>query len=228
MLGIGDGLLDTLLERGVKSLFDLYGIDETVLASMPMGAGMVGSSRAAAICRELRTKTHAMPLHQFLGSLGIPFIGRRKATLMIDAANGQLDNLEDWTPENLVDLAPTISIGGTVETIAEWFTNNQELIEGLAAIVQVQSAEKTQEKAKETPVVEGGHVFLLTGKFEVPKKEIHAKILAAGHSFVEDFTSTVTHLVQSDPSSTSSKTKKALARGIPVVGIDELGTLLQS
>lgn len=225
VLGVGGELLESLLEAGVRTPADLYRVEHQALANLPMGHGRVGDSRATSILTELKSKTATLSLAQFIGSLGIPFIGRRKAQLLIEAAGGELDRLEDWNPDNIADLAGRMSIRGIVDAVTEWLAVNQPLIDDLLQYVMVKPVTEEPTPAP-TPAAVGGMVFLLTGKFDVVKKEIHAQIEAAGQSFATDFTPAVTHLVQADPSPTSSKTKKALSRGIPVIGLSELSSLL--
>lgn len=69
-------------------------------------------------------------------------------------------------------------------------------------------------------------VFVLTGAMSRPRAEIAADIEDAGHTVKASITAEVTHLVQSDPFSQSSKSKKAAALGVTIIGEDQLMTLI--
>jgi DNA ligase (NAD+) len=70
--------------------------------------------------------------------------------------------------------------------------------------------------------VVAGKKFVLTGAASRPRKEIAADIEAAGGIVADAINGTVQFLVQSDPSSKSSKTKKAEQLGIKVISEETL------
>ncbi len=229
ILGIGDDLLVQITTAGVvNTVADLYRLDVKTLENLPMGKGRVGTSRATAIVKNIQARRE-LTLIEFLGSLGIPTLGKRKVKLIIDAAikygDNSLTNLQGWLDtDSLEQLAPSISIEGTVDQISKWFKSSGDLLVDVLTQVNIVERVETQEKPKEARP--GQMTVLLTGTFDVPKKEIHAKVEAAGHLVATDWGKGVTHLVQSNPASQSSKSKKASAAGIPVISVETLNDLL--
>ncbi len=229
ILGIGDDILDAMFHSGlVRKRLDLYTVRQSDLAAVRVGNGVLGFKRADAIKREVE-KTHlALSITQFIGSLGVPYLGVRKAAIMHARSEGALTTLEGWTDDTLLTIGEKVQAGGTAPVMHAAIQKNLQEIRSLAYLTL--KAEADLPAAAPAPVAlpagKMAHTFLLTGKFDQKKSHYHDLITAAGHKFEEDFTKIVTHLVQADPSSASSKTKKATKAGIPVIGIDELVSLI--
>lgn len=216
ILGIGDELLRGLTVSGVD-VKGLYALETHQLRDLPLGAGVVGESRADAIVANIQA-TRNLPLRKFIGSLGAPFLGVRAATLLIEQYP-VLSGLEAWFGPVL------LAHGNTGPVIHAWLAERRAEIEELAQVVGVIEA-GLDPVAPDPQSQTDPFTFCLTGKFEVPKKDIHARIEAAGHSWLPELRSGVTHLVQADPESVSNKSKKARASGIRVIGLSELDSLL--
>jgi DNA ligase (NAD+) len=103
ILHIGDELLTILYESyGVKEPADLYRLTEDELAVIPRGAGVVGSN-AKRIMAEIE-KSKECPLGEFVGSLGIKFLGRRQAEIMTDQGVDTLKKFVTISAEELAKL----------------------------------------------------------------------------------------------------------------------------
>jgi len=260
ILGIGDGLLETLttatggwpqsdsgMPPRVADPSDLYTLDETGLAGMPMGAGAVGTARAKAIIAEI-SKTRTLGIDDFIGSLGLPHLGKRKVEIIRSRANGKLDTVDAWLDEvTIIANASQCGIPGTAEEIDAALVAARPLIEKLLKHIAIRAkvlkpiatpisdsmADIAQNGlAAKAPVsrvvnttgtsVVAGQKFVLTGAASRPRKEIAADIEAAGGIVADAINGTVQFLVQSDPSSKSSKTKKAEQLGIKVISEETL------
>lgn len=68
--------------------------------------------------------------------------------------------------------------------------------------------------------------FLFTGKFSTKRKDLEYMVVDAGGNISSSVNKSLDYLVQSDPTSTSSKSKKAEKLGIPIIGEDEFLKLL--
>lgn len=254
ILGIGDELLGTLTyETGlVKTPADLYSLTADALAQQPMGKGKVGTSRAAAVVANIQAK-RMLTIPQLFGSLGIPHLGKRRVEILMDQAAGKLSELDQWQSHNLRDVLPAL-LPAMAPIIIKWFEDNAEFVLNMMQVLTVVEHSRTftfvttskapgdvvlgqdpdEQVAKAiteknlVAAVKQAHPkhFVLTGKFEVQKSVLHAEISAAGHTYGDDIDKNTTHLVQAYPSSESNKSKKAKAKGIAVIGVEELRALL--
>ena len=261
ILGIGDGLLTELTKPGgrVADPSDLYTMETRHWSSTPMGNGFVGDARAAAIVAEIN-KTRTLGIDDFLGSLGLPHLGKRKVELIRSKANGKLDTVAAWLDEvTIIANASRCGIPGVAEEVDAALVAARPLIEKLLKHITIKKkAENGLEAAKAllgdagfgagevaiavakhshqmaaprsvnttgTSVV-AGQKFVLTGAASRPRKEIAADIEAAGGIVADAINGTVQFLVQADPSSKSSKTKKAEQLGIKVISEETLMHML--
>lgn len=216
ILGIGDDLLINLTGNTlVKEPVDLYRLTAAELAAVPMGKGVVGESRATAIIKQIQAKTK-LTLPEFLGSMGIPYLGKRRVEQIIAAAPALAD-LHQWLSSSLSKHLPSV-LPAMAPSIIDWFAENADYVARLLEVVEV-----IEKKADQAPTGSfGGNVYTLTGKFPVQKSVIHKAIEAAGHRFLDDFTKETTHLVVASEDSTSSKAKKAAKAGVPVLTLEQL------
>jgi DNA ligase (NAD+) len=101
ILGIGDVVLESMIERfDLADAADLYTLRARAseLADLVTHAERdlrLGEKRTASILDAIDA-TRALTLSQFLGSLGLEHLGKRRVELMMKSANGLLDRLEDW------------------------------------------------------------------------------------------------------------------------------------
>lgn len=70
----------------------------------------LGEKRTASLLDAI-DGTRALTLSQFLGSLGLDHLGKRRVELMMKSANGLLDRLEDWRSGLLRDPANAVKAG---------------------------------------------------------------------------------------------------------------------
>jgi DNA ligase (NAD+) len=247
ILGIGDELLAEMqCTLDVNTPLDLYTLTEDALSPLVVGTGFFGASRAKAILSEIQAKGKNLTIDEFLGSLGISFLGKRRVQIIREKADGALDTVEAWLDgSTLFKMASRCSIGGTVSTINKELQDNVLLIENLLKHVSIRTAgmpaalgapySKDASDAldgavfsatlMETPSTR--YVFVLTGAMSKPRKDIAADIESAGHVVKDAVAKGVTHLVQSDPSSQSSKTKKATSLGIQIISEMQLQELIK-
>lgn len=242
ILGIGDDLLVSMIDSGLLSnRVSFYNLDLAQLSQVRLGHGVLGEKRAKNIISEVNKTRNSLTIDKFVGSLGVPYLGVRKATIMKGLAKGKLDTIEAWMSNDLVACGAEVQAAGTVWPMHEFIKNHSDEIKELADICLAAAPAKLlgqptnivmfddqsfKEPAAPSEAKVGSLVFLLTGKFENPKAFYHGLIDNSGHKYTEDFTKEVTHLVQADPNSSSNKTKKAVKSGIKVIGVDELVSLI--
>lgn len=224
ILGIGDEMLASIVDFGCDTPAKLYRLSVTELANLRMNDRMVGMSRAKSVVNEIQNK-RSLTLDQFLGSLGLQYLGKRKVQQIRELAGEQLDTIEAWRQAGkLVELKEQCKIPGIATKLERVILAAGATIDDLLTEVKIIAAPiKGEKPAAGTPQ------FVLTGKFDVPKQEIHDRIALAGFLYGDDLRKGVTtHLVQADPASTSSKSKKAKTWGIAVIGLDQLEEILNA
>jgi DNA ligase (NAD+) len=259
--GIGDEVLEALVEkRTTKGLpdfpgdkpgtevthseyqfiydpADLYTMAQDELAELLVNGRKLGWKRAKSIIEEVE-KTEKLTIDQFLGSLGVKGLGKRKVQLIREAwhrVNDKSGYLPEWLDEprgwftdprfgsKIVELAPDLGIPGIAGEIQADLDSKRPLIEKFLKFIDIVSPEYP---GNPTTGPLAGSSFCLTGTLSKPRKEIQAAILAAGGAVKDDVATGVTHLVQADASSQSSKSKKAQKLGVKVISEDELNKMM--
>ena len=191
---VGDSLIEALVDVGmVTDIADLYTLDPTEVENLDMGGRRVGGTGRKAITNLNNKK--ALPLHVFVGSLGIPLIGRSMAKTIVD---GGFDSLSKMLKARIVDIAAIPGVGQSkAESFCKGFLARAGLVAKLLSVgivVQVASG----------PLK--GTVFCLTGFRDGDLTEAIEK---AGGTVKSSVSKALTHLVLKDPSSNSGKAKKA-------------------
>lgn len=218
ILGIGDTILDAMWDNKiVQTPADLYTLTVDSLKDVVLvGGGKIGASRANTIVDNINA-TRKMPLHTFLGSLGIELLGRRRAEKMIADAAGKLDTIEQWLDNSLATMELP-GLGSSIrEAIIDGIEANRSLIADLLAKgVQIESnAPQQADDGTEKPF--SGFAFVLTGT-----RECEDDIVRLGGKLQSGVSKKTSFLVQKDPTSASNKTKKADSLGVKVISLDYL------
>lgn len=232
ILGVGDGLLEALIDRfDLEDAADLYTLHERQddLAQLVINVDRdlrFGQKRATSLLDEIERK-RTLSLAQFLGSLGLDYLGKRRVELMMTAAQGDLSKLGDWQSGRLRDLSFAAKVG--VPGIGTQIQNGIDAMDALIGKllrngVVIRETEVAQQKAdlalKGTVCISGA---LPSGK---KKAEFTAPLERAGFKLVDDVSKDLTYLVLADPNSNSGKCQKARKLNIKVISETELNGLL--
>lgn len=224
---LGDELLMELYENhGVKSPEQIYLITEEYLSKVTRGNGVVGSA-AKQIIAEI-DKSRTATLKQFIGSLAIKMIGRRQVEIMMETCGiSTLDEFLALTVDQLEAL-PGFSKGGSKATaIVEGLQAAKPLIAELLKHVQIVEKQEEAGPSQSSGVGKlSGLSFCLTGAMSRKRIEIEADIKAAGGIAMDDVHKGLTYLVQADPTSQSSKSKKAGKYGVKIISEEQLMELM--
>jgi DNA ligase (NAD+) len=231
ILGIGDVVLESMIDRfDLADAADLY----TLRARADEMADLVthadrdlrlGVKRTASILDAIDA-TRTLTLSQFLGSLGLEHLGKRRVELMIKSSGGLLDRLEDWRsgllrdPQNAVK-AGVPNIGGAIQDGIDAMTTviDKLIAAGVTAAPVARVADGSE--ALETASLK---TICISGKLPSGKKksDYEQPLLAAGYELVEDVTKGLHYLVLADPASTSSKAEKARKLAVEVISEEQL------
>ena len=218
--GLGERTIALLVERGlVKTLSDLYRLDEVTLASLE-GMG----NRSAAKLVQALDASRQQPWPRLLFALGIRNIGSVNAKALA-AAFPSVTLLSQAALHEPDALQATYGIGGEIaEALFEWFSNpaNQFLLQELEAMeFSIEGpAETSNSIGNSSAGLLAGKTFVLTGTLpNLKRNEAQDLIEAAGGRVSGSVSKKTSYLVAG--SDAGSKLSKAEELGVMV--IDEVG-----
>jgi DNA ligase (NAD+) len=223
--GMGDVLVDQLVERGlVKTFADLYKLKPADIASISSEVEQDGKIVTRTVGEKIASKvisnienSRARGLDRLLSGLGIPHVGNRVAYVL--AKNfGSLDALQAASEEELSaanEIGPVIAA-----SVYEFFHDDA----GREAIAQLKKVgvnpvmEKEPEPASGLPLA--GQTVVVTGalkKFE--RKEIEELIVKLGGKAAGSVSKKTSFVVAGE--SAGSKLEKAKELGVEVITEEE-------
>ena len=211
MDGIGEKLIETLLEKGlIENIRDLYSLNHNQISSLER----MGEKSANNVISELN-KTKKLELSKFLHALGLERIGPEVATV-ISQHFSSLQKLLLWVDEGTND--ELTEIDGIGDKVAEIFrngiTSRRSLIEQLSEIIEI------EDEAKAASGIFDGKTFCITGSLSRPRKEIALFIKNLGGKVVGSVSSNLDILIAGEKA--GSKLSKAQSLGIEVWSEDIL------
>jgi DNA ligase (NAD+) len=236
ILGIGDVVLESMLDQlQIEDAADLYTLKSRFneLANMVTHAerGLtLGEKRATNILEAIEAK-RVLTLSQFLGSLGLEHLGKRRVEIMIRSAKGELDTLQDWRSGKLREAriaelagAPNIAIPIQDGIDAMALVIDKMLVNGVEILPpqdDLHASDEVDQSQRQTVCISGK---LPSGK---KKADYQQPLLTAGYELVDEVTKDLTYLVLADATSSSSKAVKARKLGVSVISEEELVDRLQ-
>jgi DNA ligase (NAD+) len=211
---LGDSARQVLSTKGYTNPADLYELSEEFWKDINNGHNILAEINKSRECS----------VSDFFGSLGIRFLGRRKAKKLVEAGYDTFDKFRNVTYEEILQVE---TFGHSVANeIIKGILTRKEMIDRLIA-----AGVDIDEDAVEETVVGSlnGKSFCFTGKIEKTDSEGNRYKRDAMHTLVRDnggivsdkVHSDLNYLVQADPSSESTKTKKAKKMGIFVIDHDD-------
>ena len=228
ILGIGDAVLEAMLDRfELEDAADLYTLRDraTELANLVTNTDKdltLGEKRTASILAAIDA-TRTLTLGQFIGSLGIDHLGKRRVELMIKAADGELDSLDDWKSGRLRDAtlaekAGVPNVASQIQDAIDAMTPviDKFLLVGVVVLPPVSDIPSDDDSPIKTVCISGK---LPSGR---KKSDYEAPLRSAGYSLVDDVIKGLNYLVLAEPDSTSSKAVKARKLGVKVVSEEQL------
>lgn len=238
ILGIGDSVLAAMLERfALEDAAGLYTLRDRAdeLADLVINADRdirLGEKRALSILDAIDA-TRSLTLSQFLGSLGLDHLGKRRVELMIKAAGGALNALDDWQSGRLRDAAFAAqagvpNIGGPI----------QDGIDAMAQVIDRLLAAGVAVLPPQDDILESANgegapplkTICISGKLPSGRKKADyaAPLRAAGYELVDEVINGLTCLVLAEPGSTSGKAEKVRRLGVAVVSEEQLMQLIEA
>jgi DNA ligase (NAD+) len=183
---------------------------------------MIGEKRISKLLEEIENKRE-LTLSEFLSSLGIAGLGKRRVELVQEAMPGEFDLLTDWTENlKLVKYSDKIGLPNIAQNLYAELNKLKPLIEKfLKAGVKIIS---TKHSIKNIKNAHG--LVCITGSLSKGKSYYAEKITDAGFNYTNTFTKNITILVTNDLDSNTTKMQKAKKYGMQVITEKELITLL--
>ncbi len=235
--GIGDELLTALTSsynsHGVKGgmplvedVVDLYRLRHRAeeFGSLLVNGRVLGHQRASTVLAEI-DKTRTMTVEQFVGSLGVSGLGKRKAEMIREAAGSaeQLAHPMAWLSwegrSYLMFNSDKLGIPGIASNLQRDLDAMVDQIKDLCEVISITHSERAA-------AVAGGRLaglsFCLTGTMSRDRKLIAADIIAAGGEVKDKVSAGLSFLVQAKADSKSSKSDSAKKLGVKVIGEAEL------
>ncbi len=212
--GLGEQSLQFLTEEGlITDAASLWDLEQDALARLPGW----GELSAANLIRQV-DGARSRPLHRLVFALGIPHVGERAAGLLAKRF-GTLVRLAEADSDDLeaIDgVGPVIAV-----SVVSWFqeTVNQGLIDRL---IQrgVNPVEAVEPEGGDGPLE--GLTFVITGTLSAPRREVKARLEAAGATVVGSVSGKTSFLLAGEDA--GSKIEKAGMLGVEV--LDEQGLQL--
>jgi DNA ligase (NAD+) len=206
--GAGPSVVSAMCSQGlVVNLADLYYLRMDDLSAV------LGSRKIAEnIINEIMMKSE-IPLWKFMAGLGISSLGRTASK----AITKHYSSIEEIIEADKLGLSKIEGIGvPTAKVIIDGLIDMTSEIQALERVLDIEVP------VRATGGALYGMSFCLTGKMSRDRKLIASDIEAHGGDVKSSVGRGLNFLVQSDPTSKSSKTQKAEKFGTKIIGEDEL------
>ncbi len=221
VLGIGENLIESLVnDLKIKDAADLYLLNDRFddLSDLKLsGKTRLGEKRAQKFLNALDLKKN-LTLSDFLGSLGIFGLGKRRVILIQQALKGKMDYLENWLDDTLVKNSQYSTVPNTAERINKEIIENKEYINKFIK----NGVKIMKNESKEVNSNVNALKICITGELSRGRKEYQQMIESKGHIFCSSVTKDLNYLVAADPYSGSSKLVKAEKNGTKIIGEEDL------
>jgi len=216
---LGEKLLRQLFEKNrVTRIHELYTLTAEELAEFDR----MGELSAAKVIRHIQTKRE---LSLAVFTAGFDLEGVAETTMEKIAAAG-FDTLEKLRSASVADLAAVYGLG---EITASVITDGlKECAAEMDSVLKTKIITIAPPPSEESQPMRGMS-FCFTGELKSMKRgEAEEKIKSLGAQSKSSVVKGLTYLVTNDPSSGSSKNKKANELGIKIINEDEFLALLNS
>ena len=234
ILGIGDAVLEAMIERfELEDAAGLYTLRDRAMEMADLVINIekdlrLGEKRTTSILDAIDA-TRAQTLNQFLGSLGLDYLGKRRVELMIKAADGELDALEDWRSGRLRD--PAVAVKAGVPNIGAQIQDGIDAMSGvITRLLQAGVTVLPRDGGPSTAEVLAGKTLCISGVLPSGRKkhDYAQPLLSIGFVLVEEVSKGLDLLVLADAASTSSKAERARRLEIEVISEEQLIAMLES
>ena len=213
--GLGEKNVELLVDSGlVKSIADLYRLEAPQVARLGRFAKLSAKKLVSSI-----TASKTPPRAKFITALGIRHVGAQTASTLAQAF-GSIEKLQIATEEELQKLPDVGQI--VTESILAWFADedNLKLLDELKTL----GVQPVYKDLSNLPLV--GKSYIISGTLEgMGRESAEDKLRALGATVTSGVTKNTTALIVGEKPG-KSKTEKAAALGIPIIGETEFQALI--
>lgn len=215
VLHVGSAIIEAWIAAGlIEDLADLYLLDPDKAEDVVTGGRHAGGTATKAI-KNLSEKK-ALPLHVFVGALGIPLIGRGMAQKIVDGGFDSLSKMAKIKAYSEVAAIP--SVGDTkAKAFVDGFMDKLGLIGKLIGDAGITIQTSTGPLVGKSMCQTGFRDAAMTDAFE-----------KAGGTVKGNVSKDLTYLVCADKNSSSGKLTKARGYGTILMDAPEMWALLKS
>jgi DNA ligase (NAD+) len=208
---LGQSRQKALFEAGVlHSVGDIYRMTEQSLGAV------IGYGNADIVLEQIESHRD-IPLHLFMGSLGVQFLGRSNAKKLIDAGFDSLDKFLDT--QSLRD-ANIHGFKNNLMAIADGIDAVKPVIDDLLdAGVTIQDINTMEASMNTENTALAGKTFCFTGVRL--HDDVQEQFESMGGVEKSSVSKGLDYLVAKDPSKNTGKMKKARELGVKVISYDE-------
>ncbi len=216
---IGEKWITILIEGElVEDPADLYRLKAEQLLPLER----MGKTLAEKMVRNIE-ESRKPPLDVFIAGLNVPEFSRQRAQMLVEAGHDTLEKVLALSPEEIAEVKGFGEI--LAERVHEGLHAREARIQKLLdAGVEIAPPTASAEASAEGPLA--GKTFCFTGAVETvnpetdkhwTRKELEELVRANGGKPLPDVSKELDYLVMADPSSTSSKAKKAKKLGTEIL-----------
>lgn len=213
LLHWGDALIDSLTDSekpgSVKSVGDLYRMSVADIESHCSGL------KVARKCWQTLHDNMSVPLEVVLSGMNIPNLGLVTATDIVKAGYDTVDKVLSLTIEQLTAVPNIGEI--TAKQVHAGIGAKRDVLLDLASVLDIRSV-------RSGPL--SGKKVCITGDVWAPRKAVQKMVAAAGGQAVDSVSKDTSFLVCDDAGSSTSKSKRAAAYGIPTISGQDLKRVL--
>ena len=213
VLGWGDAVVDALCNAGlISDISSIYYLSNSDIAELELASGrVVGNATAVKMVENLHS-ANTIPIHVFIGSLGIQGIGRSLCKELVDRGLTTLDKMLRATIDDIAE------IQGFGQVRASLFCDSVKSMEPMIDRILSADIEITSPtRGKLT-----GISVCLTGFRD---KELSDRIESLGGVIKSSVGRGLTYLVQKNKDSTSAKAVAASNLGIEVISVEKMNEI---
>ena len=223
--GLSEATLEFLIDKGwVKSFRDLYKLETTpgIIYEWKLTNGY-GEKSVEKILDAIES-SRSVKLENFICALSIDGVGKSAAKTISDAFNGDFYEFMEAFDDGF-NWATLTDIGDkTSQNINEYLAKNDVEMFKLAEEFEFILPEKTE--VKENPF--NGKNVAVTGKLNhFTRDSINSKLESLGAKPASGVSAKTDYLINNDPTSSSSKNKKANELNIPIITEDEFLNMIE-
>jgi DNA ligase (NAD+) len=214
--GLSEKTLEALISRGFLQTFkDIYHLNEHKNKLVKIEG--LGEKSVSTLLKSIE-KSRDIKLENFIAALGIPNIGLSAAKTISNACDGDFEKFVhlyyhdfDWT--KLEDFGTVMA-----KSLEDYLYTNDGMVLNLAD--EFNFIKEIKAEVKENPF--NGKSVAVTGKLNhFTRDSINAKLESLGAKPVSGVSAKTHYLINNDPTSGSSKNKKANELNIPIITEEE-------